>query len=208
MAYGEGTAFVAHVLCELADVGNPSLPGHPEEGHLTVHHEPGSDTLFVVWDLSHFWDGAMDPIWPVLEVLAREMEPTAVGVGAIGGLLSGEGYESMRIEKGTLIRNPEGDIPELDRLWERFWALLPKEEYPEAATKAQERVDLPAKASGRHGRATSSGATKSAGQRRSRLRPRPIRYVWSTMSTAGTGRSSPATSGRPDRTSLSPELIH
>jgi hypothetical protein len=142
MAYGEGTAFVAHVLCELAYVGDPSRPGHPEEGHLTVHHEPGSDTLFVVWDLSHYWDGAMDSIRPVLEILAREMEPTAVGVGAIGGLLSGEGYESMRIEKGTLIRSPEGDIPELNRLWDRHWALVPNEEYPEAATKAEERVDL------------------------------------------------------------------
>jgi len=122
VAYGHGRALVGHVLFELVNVGDSTHPAAPDEGNLIVQYDPGSDTLFLAWVVAE--DDPLDPMWPVLETLARQMEPTAVGRGTVAPMGSSGCYESVRIENRTLIRGPEEDATEddLNHLWERFWA--------------------------------------------------------------------------------------
>jgi hypothetical protein len=128
VAYGNGRALVGHVLCQWADFCERPRWNYADEGSLVIDHDPASDTLFIAWILNELTTDAVDVMWPVLETLAREMEPAAVASGNISSLLGSVCYETMRIENNTLIRSEEEETPkgEMEHLWGRamaFWGI-------------------------------------------------------------------------------------
>jgi hypothetical protein len=142
VAYEGGRALVGHVLCRWAELCERPRSDHPDEGILIVDHDPESNTLFLAWILNELTTGTIDAMWPVLETLAREMEPTAAGSGNISSISGAACYETVRIENRTLIRGPGGDAPddELTRLWRRVWAywITPDGQSVEAKVERQD----------------------------------------------------------------------
>jgi len=128
VAYGNGRALVGHVLCQWADFCERPRWNYADKGSLVIDHDPASDTLFIAWILNELTTDAVDVMWPVLETLAREMEPAAVASGNISSLLGSVCYETVHIENNTLIRSEEEETPqgEMEHLWGRamaFWGI-------------------------------------------------------------------------------------
>jgi len=134
ISHGTRKTCAGHVLSELLDQGD-------RYGDiLIVNHDPESGTLFLAWVLNRYSPEAATPIWPVLDALAHEMEPTALGRGAVTSILP-ECVRSLRIRNGRLTRGPARLLPrrELERLSDRLWSFASKDEFPDAARSMRSR---------------------------------------------------------------------
>ncbi|SEV87709.1 DKNYY family protein [Aliiroseovarius sediminilitoris] len=108
---------------------------------LIVHHDPDQERLFLAWMLNFYDKSALAPIWPILDALAANIDPSADAGGAVATIFP-EALESVRVQDGTVVRGP-GDLVDADllkRLSDKLWDFAKKEQFPDAAASMRRKT--------------------------------------------------------------------
>ena len=124
---------VARRLCALLDQGASG-------DVLIVHHDPAEERLFLAWMLNHYRPELLAPIWPVLEALAAQLDPTARAEGVIATTFP-EAFGAVRLSAGRVDQLGADAVEpgHMEALSARLWRFARNGAFPDPASSMRAR---------------------------------------------------------------------